>query len=257
MNKYLFLVFIFQFAVLQGNDAHAQTVHMAEYCIPCHSRFAQDAPITVKHPGVLSMMGCFKEKCHDSNPQKYAGGDRWSRHMGICANCHPKTEGKFNIHAIHLNFSILQPPWEVKNPLNETIRNISVDCRLCHFKPEGYNSSLATVPPFNASIYGPLLRPPWNNSCAYCHPSVVGAQRLHAIHEPVLIKACAVCHTSGIFDSGFVGRLPAASRALEVLYEVEIKPEPLPLREIRAYLDGIIEQMLRIFESIWNRRTGT
>ncbi len=264
MSRILFLSFlILMFAILQSDYAHAQwgPDHMAMYCTPCHSRFSKDAPFIVKNPQVLSITPCFKQRCHESNPQEFPPpsfpGDRWQLHMSICANCHPEKEGKFHIHAIHLNFSILQPPWEVKNPLNETLRNVSVDCKLCHFRPEGYNSSLVSVPPFNKSIYGPLFRPPWNNSCAYCHPSVAGAQRLHDVHEPVLVKACSVCHTSGIFEQGFlVGRVPAATNALQVLYKVEIKQEPLLLRELRAYLNGIIEQLLSVFESIRGRSTG-
>jgi hypothetical protein len=243
-----------------GVDFFRSPGHIASFCIPCHQRFAERSihavglPIHVKDPSVLATVPCSKSRCHGSAPGgKY--GDRWRVHMGICADCHPTDGGKFDVHSIHINFTQLLPPWKVDYPVpNISIRRAGVSCKLCHASPGGYNSTMVEVPPLNISASlapGAIIKPAWENKCSFCHPSARNAKRLHDVHEPVIIVACPICHTSKIFERtdlvARVGRKMAVEQGLiEPTGELDFVRENLFEAEMRSYFNGIVEELIRI-----------
>jgi len=254
------------FIALLGHPVHSvqdwfeTNLHPATFCIPCHQRFyemskyALDIPTPLKNREITTIFPCSKPGCHKNN-KNIPLPKRWERHLGICGNCHPLKDGKYDIHSIHLNFSLLQPPWELGYPAaqNINLRNKSVECRICHATPEGYNSSIATVPPLNISILPittKVTKPQWDNKCSYCHPAVKGAKRLHDVHEPVILKACPVCHTSRIFERKDFLRQVAGEKALLEKGLIEIKEEFFLIKEFRAYFSEIAEQLINAFLSI-------
>lgn len=195
--------------------------HIAEYCTPCHRMFsaqepsAQNLSVTVKNPKVMSVFPCGKAVCHPTNPLKYpqvAGvivPNRWTLHLGICGNCHPRANGKYNIHSIHLKFEELN------------LSRSPVNCETCHATPQGYNTSLVDVPAWGReAALGEFMIPPWKGECGYCHPSAAGARRLHDVHGPVMMNACPVCHSAAILNRSdlilrITGRSPQLENGLE------------------------------------------
>jgi hypothetical protein len=101
-----------------------------------------------------------------------------------------KTNGSYAIHDIHLKFQDL------------SLNRSSVECNICHAMPQGYNSNHVSVPAWSGltNRYSETIyKPPWNQSCAYCH-SIASGGRLHDVHKPVLQNACPVCHSPLIFQ---------------------------------------------------------
>jgi len=243
---------------VQAQSWYQTTEHPANFCIPCHQRFAENSvhatdipnPMTAKY--ALTIFPCTKPGCHKINPD-FPEKKRWSKHLGICGNCHSQKNGKYDIHEIHLNFSLLEPPWVLEYPQNISLRTEGVECKLCHATPEGYNSSIVSVPPLNVSIPripGTVIKPPWNNDCSYCHPTVNGAKRLHDVHEPIILKACPVCHTSRIFSrKDFLIRV-AGEKSLFEKKLIEIKEEFFVIKELRNYFSAITDQLIKVYISI-------
>jgi len=175
--------------------------HPGEICIACHTRFSKERsyasqlPHVVSNNAVLHIFPCSKAACHRTPPTKFApiGKTRWKLHMGICENCHPRWSTGFEtIHNTHLNFTYLM------------INRSGVSCELCHARPQGYNSSIVRVPPWpsgEAEFTGKVVKPDWKGDCAYCHFTIKDAERVHDVHEPVLLKACPICHSPYILKS--------------------------------------------------------
>ncbi len=267
-----YVLFLSAFIALLVGIAHAEdwyesAGHPGTFCAPCHQRFSERSPYAVgipkqvKNPEVIAIFPCSKPGCHQYN-RAIPLPVRWQRHLGICGNCHPQKAGKYDVHNIHLNFSLLQPPWALEYPTNQspTLREKPVECKICHATPEGFNSSVATVPPWNASlprIPGSILKPPWNNDCSYCHPAAKDATRLHDVHTPVIILACPVCHTSKIFTrQDFLGAV-AGEKSLIQMKIIEIKEEFLLIKEFRAYFYDIADQIIEIYVSLFKGSSRT
>lgn len=174
--------------------------HIGNYCVPCHDKFSAEKPyasnlsLPVTNPKVTRIFPCYKSECHRFTSLGRWEERRYEMHINekICKNCHAAKDGEFDIHSIHL---------KSENLINRT----PVECKICHRTPEGYNSSIAHVPPYDnlyiaeSTLMNTSIRvPPWNNDCGYCHPSVRGAKRLHDIHRPVIKKACPECHGESI-----------------------------------------------------------
>lgn len=184
---------VIAYLLLGAASAHAQPAdHIGNYCVTCHQRFsyekayASELTAVVKNPDVLSFKPCNSDLCHRSKPPGAVLVDRYSLHVkeNICGNCHPKKDGNFDIHKIHSNFAKL----DLDRP--------SVECRICHAQPEGFNSTHVMVPPYNVSgnPFENIRKPPWKGQCSYCHPSANITQRLHDVHSPGLRYTCASCH---------------------------------------------------------------
>jgi len=175
------------------------TGHVGELCVACHQRFsinkeyADKLPYKVEEPKVLSIFPCGKSTCHYSTgPTRFMPytTSRWSLHLNICENCHPKWNSSFDtIHNTHLNFSYL------------TLNRSGVDCKLCHFSPTGYNSSIAFIQPWPESYEKEIYVAPWNGSCAFCHFLINNATRVHDVHKPVMLSACSICHSEHILKA--------------------------------------------------------
>lgn len=173
--------------------------HVGELCVACHQRFsiskeyADKLPYKVEEPKVTNIFPCGKSTCHYSTgPTKFnpRTSSRWSLHLNICENCHPRWNSSFEtVHNTHLNFSYL------------TLNRSGVDCKLCHASRRGYNSSIAVIPRWEEGYEKEIYVPPWNNSCAFCHFTIKNATRVHDVHEPVMLKACAICHSKYILNS--------------------------------------------------------
>ena len=187
--------------------------------------------------------------------------------MTICENCHPRWETNIQtIHNTHLDFGYL------------TINRSGVECKLCHATPQGYNSSIVQVPPFPGAdkiLIGEINRPNWEGECSFCHFTIRGAERVHDIHEPVILKECPICHSKHILDSEAMFKragvpFPEAEEhqspptledkiisiveTNETLYKHSEKPSPaLPLgsgtflSEFYLYFDGILEEFIDIY----------
>lgn len=254
---YSAVAFVIFFIGLAYASWYETVGHPGAICVPCHQRFSERSPyginasIPVKNFAIQTIFPCSKPGCHKSNPA-YPEKTRWKLHLGICSNCHLAKEGEYDIHENHLNFSLLQPPWELNYPSNISLREAGVECRICHATPEGYNSTIVRVPPINITtlpLPGTVIRPPWNNSCSYCHPAVKDAKRLHDVHEPVILEACPVCHTSKVFSNqGFVLRV-AGEKSLLAKKLIEIKEEFFMMKELRSYFFDIADQIIKVYLS--------
>ncbi len=258
-------------------------------CWPCHIRFSYKRPYSenltspIRNNNVLQFNSCSKDDCH--NGVKMRGGIRVrnihakSSNDRVCKNCHAAKNGTYQIHTIHLKpESVLENipeglviyksyNWTLPPDVVSDIKRPPVDCALCHWAHEGYNSPLVSVPPYeelyiaNSSIKNSSIRrPPWNNDCGYCHPSVRGAERLHDVHEPVAFKACIVCHSPIMlgrddlameqFGRPFPdwGKKEVPSTKTEkVLRQVT---GSLPTRELSSFFEKIAEYMLAIFNAL-------
>jgi len=227
--------------------------HIANYCVPCHQKFsaqqpyAQNLSVTVKNPRVLSVFPCGKAVCHPTNPVKFpqtAGivvPNRWTLHLGICGNCHPVADGKYNIHRIHLKFEELnlsRPP---------------VKCETCHATPQGFNTSLVDVPAWGREAApGEFRIPPWKGECGYCHPSAAGARRLHDVHGPVIMNACPVCHSAAILNrKDLVLRITGRSPQVENGGETKGVEEFFMVKEF----SNLFEKIATWLESLYSQGT--
>ncbi len=259
-------------------------------CWPCHVRFsyerayAENLTATISNNNVIRFSPrCAQEDCHRAIQTK--GGVRArnihanSPNSRVCKNCHAAKNGTYQIHTIHLKpESILENipeglvlyksyNWTLPTDVISKIKRPPVDCALCHWTPEGYNSPLVSVPPYeelyiaNSSIKNSSIRrPPWNNDCGYCHPSVRGAERLHDVHEPVAFKACIVCHSPTMlgrddlaiqqfgqpFPDGWKKEV-SSTKTEKVLRQVT---GSLPTRELSSFFEKIAEYMLAIFNAL-------
>jgi hypothetical protein len=257
--------------------------HPGEICVACHTRFSKDRPyaselpINVSNNAVLHIYPCYKS-CHFVPPTvfKRTGTTRWSMHMGICINCHPRwgtsVETIHNTHGhdANLTFKYLL--------LNRT----PVECKLCHANPQGFNSSIVQVPPFpgdGTAVTGEIIKPDWKDDCSYCHFTIIGAQRVHDVHEPVLLTACPICHSAYIlrykkyfdridfpFPSPIEKEPPPPPTIEDKLIATVttnrsiISPEktpsptadkPIPiLSEFYLYFDGILEELLDFYNLV-------
>ncbi len=258
MKSILLLAFVLGISgTVAAVDPYEGPGHMATFCIPCHQRFSESSPYAVnisyvvKNPGVLSIFPCIKPGCHKYNKRFIYGESREALHLTICSNCHVAENGRYDIHKNHFNLSTLEPPWKLKYPANLSLRREEVKCEICHSR-NGYKSLIATVPPYESSIQGLIggvIKPPWNNDCSYCHPTVRGAKRLHDVHEPTILKACPVCHTSNIFaKKGLVEGISGQTFPGERIVKKAV--EPLLVKELRVYFNSIAEQMGRIYASL-------
>ncbi|MFQ6136532.1 MAG: hypothetical protein ACE5PM_05070 [Candidatus Hydrothermarchaeales archaeon] len=254
-------------------------------CWPCHVRFSYKQPYAenltapVRNNDVLQFRACAKEACHDSRPgvRSLWGGKRYGIHVNsrVCKNCHAAINGTYDIHTIHLKpESILANipqdlvlyenyNWTLPQEVISDLVRPPVDCNTCHWTPEGYNSPLASVPPYEELyIAGSALKntsirkPPWNKDCGYCHPSARGAERLHDVHMPVILKACPICHSPVMLTrpdlvSAISGRpLPGieeekgVTKAGKAIRKVR---RTMPGRELSNFFEKIAEYMLAIF----------
>lgn len=259
INRFLILsYFVFLISPLVSAASWYETTgHPGSICVPCHQRFSErsvyaaDIPVPLKNPEIQSLFPCVKPGCHKYN-RNFPEDVRWQRHLGICGNCHSQKNGKYNIHENHLNFSLLQPPWELSYPSNISLREKGVECEICHASPSGYNSTIASVPPLNITSPAPpvtIIKPPWNNSCSYCHPTARNAKRLHEVHEPVVLQACPVCHTSKVFEqTDFVLRVAGEKSLLEKKL-IEVKEEFFAVKELRSYFYSIADQIIKAYVS--------
>lgn len=237
--RYIFIVpLIFMTLGVSYVLAQGPPDHLGEICITCHQKYSDNTAIAQFSP-------CAKKVCHKSNPTERWGGrgphDRYPLHLKkeICGNCHRIIDGRYDIHSIHLKFGELG------------INRAPIECRTCHWLPEGYNSSLAYVPAYdNLYIAGSTLTntsiriPPWRNDCGYCHPSVVGARRLHDVHEPVIEIVCKECHGS-IIESRL--ELIAKITGKPLQPEIETKREILVVKELSLLFDEIAWQILDFY----------
>ncbi len=249
--------------------------HVGEICVSCHTRFSKDKlyssqlPFEVSDNAVLHIFPCSKPACHNTPPTKFAsqGTSRWTLHMGICENCHPKWNSSYEtIHNTHLNFSYL------------LIDRSGVECDICHARPLGFRSSVARVPPWpsgETEFTGTIVKPDWRGDCSYCHFTIKGAVRVHDVHEPVLLKACPICH------SDFILKSPAMFNRIGMIYPFEedkptpiqdkiiqtvqtnktiLKPPKTPppiqgetipiISEFYLYFNGILEELLKIYKAL-------
>ncbi len=260
IKRFFFFVFVLiaSIGIASASNWYETNEHPGAFCIPCHQRFSEHSqygagiPVPVKNKGVVTLFPCIKPGCHQDNP-KVPLRIRYQKHLGICGNCHPQKNGTYEIHDIHLNFSILQPPWELKYPQNISLRNEGVECKLCHASATGYNSTIASVPPLNLTapvLPGTVIKPPWKNSCAFCHPTVKDAERLHDVHEPLILEACPVCHTSKIFERRDYVTKVASQKSLLEKKLIELKEEFFVVREIRFYFNDIADQLFKVYQSL-------
>ncbi|MFQ5888353.1 MAG: hypothetical protein ACE5HY_06620, partial [Candidatus Hydrothermarchaeales archaeon] len=113
----------------------------------------------------------------------------------------------------------------------------------------------------NSSIKNTSIRrPPWNNDCGYCHPSARDAERLHDVHEPVVFKACIICHSPIMlgrdefaieqFGSPFPngGKKEVSSTKTEKA--IGQVTESMPGRELSRFFEKIAEYMLAMFNAL-------
>lgn len=246
--------------------------HVGEICVACHSRFSKDQPYSdelpynVSNNAVLHIFPCSKPACHKTPPTRFApkGTSRWTLHLKICENCHPKWETPAKtVHNTHLNFSYL------------LINNSGVECGLCHAQPRGYNSSVVRVPAWpsgETEFTGTIFKPPWEGECSYCHFTIKGALRVHDVHEPVLLEGCPVCHSTHILNAkGMFNRIgfpypfeeekpltveeklisTVTTNETIIMPEATLTPlrgEAVPvLAEFYLYFDGILEEFINIY----------
>ncbi len=216
-------------------------VHVGSICLPCHKNYSDNPAITKFFP-------CSKSTCHRSNPTgRWGWGgprNRYSLHLQntVCINCHKGTPEKFDIHAIHRDFKGLG------------INRTAVECAICHWTPEGYNSSIAKVPPYeNLYVAGSAIKnttiraPPWGGDCGYCHESVSNATRLHDVHEPDLNTTCKNCHGEIIerrpdLIAKIIGEQPAPvpeSKPKKIWYQIST--------ELSRFFDKIVEIVMSVF----------
>ena len=251
------------------------STHPGEICVSCHTRFSKDRPYAnelpynVSNNDVLHIFPCSKSACHYTPPTKFRpiGTQRWSLHLRICEDCHPRWNSSYEtIHNTHLNFSYL------------LINRSGVECTLCHAMPSGFNSSVVRVPPWpdgEIEFTGKIIKPDWKGECSYCHFTIKGAARVHDVHEPVLLKACPVCHSPYILQSEAMfkrinlpypfkeEREPTVEERIvstvttneSILRPDESKPplrgEAVPvLSEFYLYFDGILEGLLEIYSRV-------
>jgi len=186
---------------VQSSYMSGMNNHVGELCVACHWRFSADKeyadklPYKIEDPKLSSINPCGKNSCHYSTstgPTAFVPGStsRWSLHLNTCDNCHPRWNSSIEtVHNTHLNFSYL------------TLNRSGVECKLCHFSPRGYNSSIVAVPQWEEGYDKEIYVAPWNNSCAFCHFTIKNAKRVHDVHEPVLLKTCVTCHSEYIVGS--------------------------------------------------------
>lgn len=218
--------------------------HIGALCTPCHEKYSYRQPYAenltapVKNPKVIDMFPCYKKPCHYSSPVEWGGGgNRYLFHTKeeICKNCHGGIKGEYDMHAIHRK------------------DNTSVNCKICHMSPEGWNSSTVIVPAYeNLYIGGSILMntsiriPPWGNDCGYCHKSATGARRLHDVHKQTIKIICKECHGQIIeSDPDLIAKITEESSLVE-----KARMEPLPIREFSRLFDNIAEEMLRFYGSL-------
>lgn len=252
--------------------------HVGDYCITCHQRFsyekpyAEDLPVPVTFPKVISFSPCDGTRCHNSKTDGFSTGkrDRWPLHLKICGNCHKMINGSYSIHRIHLNFEDLleniPEDWNFSKEEREKVGRPPVDCSICHWTPEGYVTPLVMVPPYEEEFIAgstvknrTIRRPPWNGDCGFCHPSMSGMKRVHDVHMPVILKACPVCHSPTIKSRNdlalkIAGR-PFPSEEEEIKstgYEKTIDKMKINTinREIFDFFNKIAEYMLAIFNAL-------
>ncbi|MFQ5800422.1 MAG: hypothetical protein ACE5HH_01715 [Candidatus Hydrothermarchaeales archaeon] len=246
--------------------------HVGEICVGCHTRFSKDRPYANELPynvskdAVLHIFPCSKPACHRTPPTRFAprGTARWTLHLKICDNCHPRWNSSYEtIHNTHLNFSYL------------ALNRSGVECKLCHATPLGYNSSVVHVPPFpgdESEFIGKIFKPQWEGECSYCHFTINGAERVHDVHEPVLLEACPICHSSYILKSKamfdridfpypFEEKKPPTVEEKLVFTvttnESIVEPEKIPpsgtvpiLSEFYLYFNEILERLLEIYSIV-------
>lgn len=202
-----------------GTDC-AYAIHTSDiYCARCHHNLEEKFEI---RQGLYASHPCEEVACHDSR-----GEDRHAIHMKICEGCHD------GIHGTHKEFDI--------------------DCNICHWSPDGWNSSIATIPAYGelyvaeSAIMNTSVRvPPWGNDCGYCHPPAAGAKSAHDVHERVIKKACPECHGPGTMFKSAPEHPPGGDEE----EEGEAQLEALPLRELVSFFDEIGRQFLRFYDFI-------
>ena len=215
-------------------------VHVGTICLSCHKNYSDN-------PAISKFFPCSKSTCHKSNPTgRWGWGprNRYSLHLKrtVCINCHDGTPEKFDIHAIHLNFE--------KLGINRT----AVECAICHWTPEGYNSSIAKVPAYedlyvgDSAIKNMSVRPPpWGGDCGYCHEGVSNAKRLHDVHEPVLNTTCKNCHGPAIEKRPDLIVKIIGESAIQGQDTELKKKESLVLMELSKFFSEILEVIMSIF----------
>ncbi len=199
--------------------------HVGEICIACHTRFSNERayadrlPFNVSNRHVLHIFPCDKGPCHKTPPTKFAprGKARWSMHMVICENCHPRWESSVEtVHNTHRNFTYL------------LINRSNVECKLCHSVRNGYNSSIVRVPPWPPEAFETgetIVKPEWEGDCSFCHFTIKGAERVHDVHQPVIEKVCTTCHSSYVLQN------PGLFSRINVPYPFEKEKEAPTLQE--------------------------
>lgn len=245
MFKYICLILIFPILGAGYVSAQGPPNHPGKICVNCHQKYSDNDAIKKFSP-------CAKSTCHrSSSTGRWGGGpaNRYSLHLQqkVCVNCHKSAGDKYDVHSIHLKFEELG--------LNRT----AVECKICHNSPKGYNSSIAHVPPYeDLYIAGSTLmntsirRPPWNNDCGYCHPSVTGAKRLHDVHAPVIEGACKVCH-GPIIESklDLIAKITGKPlRPLQKVVKTQSKEAGLFVKEFSRLFEDIALQILRFYKSL-------
>jgi hypothetical protein len=215
--------------------------HPGEICVACHTRFSKDRsyanelPYNVSLNSILHIFPCSKPACHRTPPTKFVpiGTTRWTIHMRICEDCHPQWETPIKtVHNTHSNFT----PW-----------------------------------PPDVEIKGGVIRPDWKGDCSFCHYTIKGALRVHDVHEPVLLKACPICHSTYILQSKSMFErinypypfeeeksptledtlisIVSANRSVDAPIKTpppSIIIDPF-LSEFYIYFDAILEELLNIF----------
>lgn len=180
--------------------AHAGEI----YCTPCHAKF-QDAFNMSK--GMVSMASCSEEVCHGAKERRYEA------HKNICSGCH------VDIHTVHREM------------------DISVNCRICHQSPRGWNSSIAVIPSEKIYTFGNInITIPKSRECGYCHRSAAGAVHMHDAHERIMDKACQKCHG------------PRVTAATEVLPKEKVELELMPIRQFSMLFNEITRQIFKFYE---------
>ncbi len=226
-----------------GTDISAQPAdHIGTICVSCHKNYTDNPVISKFSP-------CSKSTCHRSNPTgKWGQGprNRYSIHIqkAVCINCHTGTPEKFDIHAVHgTDFKRLD------------INRTAVECTICHWTPEGYNSSIARVPAYeNLYVAGSAIkntsirRPPWGGNCSYCHESVSNATRLHDVHRPVLNTACKSCHGKVIENRpDLIARVVGESSIPGIPGNETKKNGSRISKKLFGFFDEIVEIIMSVF----------